>query len=189
MRVFFSTMLFCWLWLGLAGCQHTNQLALYQLDQAELNQQLNAKLSQLSQRTRLAGLPVAVQVTQLQTDIGPGGQQVLQLKVQTEAQVRLALIDVPAQLQFVLAAQPYFDQQRQGVYLRQFQLLDAQVAAAGWQGKLKPLSVELAALLQQSLANLPVYQLDPTKLSHQALLNMPLQLQIKPGSLVLSPAY
>jgi hypothetical protein len=189
MRFFTTPILLCWLWLGLAGCQHTNQLALYQLDQAELNQQLNTKLSRLSQHTRLAGLPVAVQVTQLQTEIGPAGQEVLKLRVQTEAQVKLALIDVPAQLQFVLVAQPYFDQQRQGVYLRQFQLLDAQVAAAGWQGKLKPLSAELAALLQQSLANLPVYQLDPTKLSHQALLNIPLQLKIKPGSLVLSPAY
>ncbi len=189
MRFFTTPILLCWLWLGLAGCQHTNQLALYQLDQAELNQQLNSKLSRLSQRTRLAGLPVAVQVTQLQAEIGPAGQDMVKLSVQTEAQVRLALIDVPAQLQLVLMAQPYFDQQRQGLYLRHFQLLDAGVAAAGWQGKLKPLSAELAALLQQSLANMPLYQLDPAKLSHQALLNMPLQLKIKPGSLVLSPAY
>jgi hypothetical protein len=175
--------------LGVAGCQQTNQLALYQLGQAELNQQLHAQAMRLNQRTKLAGLPVALQVTKLDAEIGPQGRSLIQLNVQATAEVRLALIDIPTQFQLRLAAEPYFDQQRQGVYLRQFELLDAKVAAGRWQGQLKPLSAELAAFLQQRLATVPVYQLDPNKLSHQALLNIPLQLKIKPGQLVLSPAY
>jgi len=39
------------------------------------------------------------------------------------------------------------------------------------------------------LAEQPVYRLEPQKLSHRALLNMPLALKIMPGKLVLSPAF
>lgn len=175
--------------LGVTGCQQTNQLALYQLGQVELNQQLMTQAQRLTQRTKLAGLPAVLNVSQLDAEIGPQGRSLIQLNVQASAEVKLALIEIPAQFQLQIAAEPYFDQQRQGVYLRQFELLDAKVTAGRWQGQLKPLSAELAAWLQQSLATVPVYQLDPNKLSHKALLNIPLQLKIKPGQLVLSPAY
>lgn len=175
--------------LGIAGCQQTNHLALYQLGQAELNQQLMTQAQRLTQRTQLAGLPVELNISQLDAEIGPQERSEIWLNVHATVQIRLALIEVPAQFQLRLAAEPYFDQQRQGVYIRQFSLLDAKVAAGRWQGQLKPLSAELAALLQQSLATIPVYPLDPNKLSHKALLNIPLQLKIQPGQLVLSPAY
>ncbi len=96
MRVFFLTMLLGWLFLGLTGRQHTKSTRADQLDQAELNQQLMSRASQLSQRTRLAGLPVAGG-----SDTTPDGHWAWwsassATQVQTEAQVRLALIDVPA---------------------------------------------------------------------------------------------
>lgn len=88
-----------------------------------------------------------------------------------------------------LSAEPYFDQQRQAVYLRGFQLRHSEMEAGGLQGKLRPMSAEVAKLFQQQLARMPLYKLDPNKLSHRMLLNMPLQLQLTQGQISLSPAY
>lgn len=179
----------CCVVLMLASCSQTNQLALYRLSEAELNQQLAQQLQQLAQKATVAGLPVKLQVKQLDVQIAPQGKPDVQLTLDTGALVQLALVQLPVQLKLSLSAEPYFDQQRQAVYLRRFQLLDSEMAAGGMQGKLKPLSAELARLLQQQLAQMPVYRLDPNKLSHRMLLNMPLQLQLTPGQISLSPAY
>jgi hypothetical protein len=173
----------------LSACQHSNQLTLYSLSEAELNQQLQRTLSKLTQDVRVAGIPLQFQVNRLQAVIAPDGQPLLQLSLQTDAQAQLAMLKMPMQLALTLSAEPYFDQQRQAVYLRQFRVIQSELAAGRWQGKLKPLNRELELLLQRLLAEQPVYRLDPQKLSHRALLNMPLALKVVPGKLVLSPAF
>jgi len=173
----------------LSACQHSNQLALYNLSEVELNQQLQRTLSKLTQDVRLAGIPLQFQVNSLQAVIAPDGQPLLQLSLQTAAQAQLAMLKMPMQLALTLSAEPYFDQQRQAVYLRQFRVIQSELVAGRWHGKLKPLNRELELLLQRLLAEQPVYRLDPQKLSHRALLNMPLALKIMPGELVLSPAF
>lgn len=171
------------------GCSQNNQLAFYRLGEAELNQQLSQQLQQLAQQATVAGLPLKLQVNQLDVQIAPQGKPAVQLTLDTAALVQLALVQLPVQLKLSLSAEPYFDQQRQAVYLRRFQLLNSEMAAGGFAGKLKPLSAEMAKLLQKQLATMPVYQLDPNKLSHRMLLNIPLQLQLSPRQISLSPAY
>ncbi|MCT6700438.1 DUF1439 domain-containing protein [Rheinheimera sp. 4Y26] len=183
---------YCWLFclvLLLTSCSQTNQLALYRLSQAELNQQLSQQLQQLAQKATVAGLPLKLQVKQLDVQIAPQGKPDVQLTLDTAALVQLAVVQLPVQLKLSLSAEPYFDQQRQAVYLRRFQLLNSEMAAGGMQGKLKPLSADVARLLQQQLTQMPLYRLDPNKLSHRMLLNIPLQLQLTPGQISLSPAY
>jgi hypothetical protein len=173
----------------LSACQYSNQLALYSLSQTELNQQLSHSLGLLQQNARLAGIPVQLKVNSLQAQIAQDGQPLIQLQLNTEAQAKMALLQVPLQLSLTLSAEPYFDQQRQAIYLRQFRVIQSELTAGRWQGKLKPLNRELEQLLQQLLAQQPVYRLDPNKLSHRALLNIPLAINLTPGKLVLSPAY
>jgi hypothetical protein len=173
----------------LSACQYSNQLALYSLSQTELNQQLSHSLGMLQQNARLAGIPVQLKVNSLQAQIAQDGQPLIQLQLNTEAQAKMALLQVPLQLALTLSAEPYFDQQRQAIYLRQFRVIQSELTAGRWQGKLKPLNRELEQLLQQLLAQQPVYRLDPNKLSHRALLNIPLAINLTPGKLVLSPAY
>lgn len=173
----------------LSACQYSNQLALYSLSQTELNQQLSHSLGLLQQNARLAGIPVQLKVNSLQAQIAQDGQPLIQLQLNTEAQAKMALLQVPLQLALTLSAEPYFDQQRQAIYLRQFRVIQSELTAGRWQGKLKPLNRELEQLLQQLLAQQPVYRLDPNKLSHRALLNIPLAINLTPGKLVLSPAY
>jgi hypothetical protein len=177
-------------WLGmLSACQHSQQLALYSLTEVELNQQLKQTLMSITKDVRVAGMPLQFQVNHLQAQIAPDGQPLIELQVQTAGQAQLALLNIPMQLALILRAEPYFDQQRQAVYLRQFQLVSSELSAGRWQGKLKPLNRELSQLLQKLLAEQPVYRLDPQKWSHKALLNMPLAIRLSPGKLQLSPAY
>lgn len=178
------------LWLAvLSACQHSNQLALYSLSETELNQQLTRSLTNLVKDVRVAGIPLQLKMNRLQAQIAPDGQPLIELQLQTEGLAQLALLKMPMQLALTLRAEPYFDQQRQAVYLRQFQVVTSEFSAGRWQGKLKPLNREIAQVLQRLLAEQPVYRLDPQKLSHRALLNIPLALKVVPGKLVLSPAY
>lgn len=177
-------------WLGLlSACQHSNQFALYTLTETELNQQLSNTLTRLTQDVRVAGFPLHLKVTSLQAQIAADGQSLIEFQLNTEGQAQLALLNMPMQLALQLRAEPYFDQQRQAIYLRQFQVVSSELVAGRWQGRLKPLNREISQILQRLLAEQPVYRLDPQKLSHRALLNIPLALKVQPGKLVLSPAY
>ena len=175
--------------LVLVGCSSTNQLALLQLTQTDLNQQLNHQLQQRLTPIKLAGIPLQFRAVHVQNQIAPEGRSVIRLDLSADIAAQIAVIQLPLQTAISIEAEPYFDQQRQAVYLRQFKLLDAKVAGAGYSGKLKPLSAELQQWLQNWLTRQPVYQLDPTKLEHQLLLKMPLKIQLKPGQMVLTPAF
>ncbi len=185
MRIF-SLLFSCYL---LASCSQTNQLAFYRLTDAELNQHLSQQIQLLGQKVTVAGIPLKLQVNQLDVQIAPQGRPEVQLELDTGALVQLAVLQLPVQLKLALSAEPYFDQQRQAVYLRGFQLRHSEMEAGGLQGKLRPMSAEVAKLFQQQLARMPLYKLDPNKLSHRMLLNMPLQLQLTQGQISLSPAY
>lgn len=172
--------------LGVSGCQQGPAWSVFSLTQAELNQQL-AQGSQGLQRTaQLAGLPVQLTINTLEATIAPQGKPVVQLRIQSSGQLQLSLLAMPLTLDITLSGTPYFDQQRQGVYLQQFRIEQSQLQAGRWQGKLKPFNRQLEQLLQELIAARPLYQLDPTKFSHQALLSVPLQLQLQPGLLLLS---
>lgn len=173
----------------LAGCSSTNQFALLKLSQNDLNQQLNTQLQQRLSPIKLSGVPLQFRSVQVENQIAPEGRSVIQLDLSAEIAAKVAVIQLPLQAAISIEAEPYFDQQRQGVYLRQFKLLDAKVASAGYSGQLKPLSTELQQWLQSWLTRQPVYQLDPNKLEHQLFLKMPLKIQLKPGQMVLTPAF
>lgn len=177
------------LWLLIAGCSSTNQLALLKLSQDDLNQQLNQELQQRLTPIKLAGIPLQFRSVTVQNQIAPAGRSVIQLQLAADISAQIAVLQLPLQAAISFEAEPYFDQQRQAVYLRQFKLLDAKLAGAGYSGKLKPLSTELEQWLQDWLARQPVYQLDPEKLEHQLLLKMPLRIQLKPGQMLLTPEF
>lgn len=175
--------------LFMFGCSSTNQLALYKLSQSELNQQLNAQLLQRLTPITLAGVPLQFRAITLQSEIAPAGRQVVQLQLATDMMAKVSVLQLPIAAVIAVEAEPYFDQKRQAVYLRQFKLLDANIAAAGYAGKLKPLSAELQLWLQNWLAEQPVYRLNPERVEHQLLLKMPLKIQLQPGQMLLTPAF
>jgi len=175
--------------LVMVGCSSTNQLALLKLSQDDLNQQLNQELQQRLTPIKLVGVPIQFRSVTVQNQIAPAGRSVIQIQLSAALEAHIAVLQLPLQAAISLEAEPYFDQQRQAVYLRQFKLLDAKLAGDGYSGKLKPLSTELEQWLQNWLARQPVYQLDPEKLEHQLLLKMPLRIQLKPGQMLLTPEF
>jgi hypothetical protein len=176
------------LMLMLSACSSTTPLALYSVSQAELNQMAQQQISRLQQQVALKGLPLQFAVRQLDLQIAPAQQPVVLLSLQVQGSVDASLVQLPVGWQLELAAQPYFDRVKQGIYLRQFQLKHSEIHAGQWQGRLKPLTAPLQAELERLLADYPVYQLDKTKWQHRLLLDMPLQLQLLPGEIILTPA-
>lgn len=174
--------------LCLISCSNRNDVALYSLSEQELSQTASREVATLTQRTKLAGLPLHLAVTSLQSRIAPAGRPEVELSLQLDGQLQ-ALVAVPLQWQLTFSAEPYFDQERQAVLIHNLQIRQSQLNAGGWQGRLKPLSAGLAQQLEQLLLSYPLYQLDPNNWQHRLLLNMPLQIQIQPGELVLTPAY
>lgn len=173
--------------LLLSSCASRDQLALYRLTEQELTTAANQHLTRLEQKTKLAGLPVLFRVTQLTTRIAPAGEPKVQLDLQLDGQLQ-ALLAMPFQWQLSLSAQPYFDQNRQALLIRQLKLEHSSISAGQWQTQLKPLAAPLQAHLEKLLLQYPLYQLDANNWQHRLLLNMPLQIRFEPGQLVLSPA-
>lgn len=84
MRIF-SLLFSCYL---LASCSQTNQLAFYRLTDAELNQHLSQQIQLLGQKVTVAGIPLKLQVNQLDVQIAPQGRPEVQLELDTGAERR-----------------------------------------------------------------------------------------------------
>lgn len=183
------------LWYGLilllcfvvSSCSNTPSLALYSVSQAELNQMAQQQIGRLQQQVAIKGLPLQFAVQQLDIQIAPAQQPVLWVSLRIQGKVDATLVQLPVAWQLQLAAQPYFDRAKQGIYLRQFQLKHSEIQAGQWQGRLKPLTAPLQAEVERLLADYPVYRLDKTKWQHRLLLDMPLKLQLVPGEIILTP--
>ncbi|MFC4656578.1 DUF1439 domain-containing protein [Rheinheimera marina] len=173
----------------LAGCSQMNRIDLYSLSQLELQQQLDQQLQAQAQRGRLLGLPLSLTTKELQLQIAPGQQQQVELKLQMAAELDAVLLPLRTDLMLHLAATPYFDDQKNAVYLSNLQILDSSLGSGNQQFKLQPLSEQAKQLLAMALQGQPVYQLDCDSFSQRMLCDVPLTLQLQPGKLLLKPNY
>ena len=170
----------------LAACSTTNAIPIYSLDEVELSALISTQLQQQAQRLTLAGLPATLTSTQVATDITPQGVHV---QLQSQLNIRLGLVELPFGVTLGLMASPVYDDAVHGVRLQNFQLLHADVQAAGYAGRMKPVSKALQQQLAQWLEQQPVFVLDERKATQRVLMTMPLQLRLDNDRLVLSPAY
>lgn len=173
----------------LAACSSSNQLALLRVSQADLDQQLNQKLATGLSAIKLAGIPMQFRQLSVVSEIAPEGRSVVQLALAADLTAQVAVLELPLTLELQVEAEPYFDQSQQAVFLKKFRLLNAKAAGAGYRGQLQPLSRDVEKWLESWLAKQPVYRLDKNKFEHRLLLNMPLQLQLLPGEIKLTPAF
>jgi len=173
----------------LAGCSQMNRIDLYSLSQQELQQQLNQQLQAQAQRGRLLGLPLSLTTKNLQLHIAPDGQQQVELKLEMAAELDAVLLPLRTDLMLHLAARPYFDDQKNAVYLSDLKILDSSLGSGQQQFKLQPLSEQAKQLLAITLQGQPIYQLDCASFSQRMLCDVPLTMQLQPGKLLLKPNY
>lgn len=172
--------------LALMACSATNTVDIYQLAEPELDRLLTSQLQKQSKRLQLAGLPATVAALNVQSQIEQNG---IYVDVDAQLQVGLALLELPVAIQLGLLAEPYYDASVHGVRLRNFRLVRADIQAAGYSGRMKPLSNALQQAIATELERQPVFVLDPTKASQRLLMSMPLQLNLEQDQLVIRPAF
>ncbi len=175
--------------LLLASCTQLNHLDIFSLKQQELQSLLLDQLEQQQGKGKMLGLPLTLTVRQLELQLAPDNKQQIELKLALGAEVDALFKPLNTDLNLQLSALPYFDDEKNAIYLKNLTILDSSVGSGSSQLKLAPLSNEAKAILAQLLNRQPVYQLDCSKVTEKVLCGMPLTLVLQPGELLLKPNY
>lgn len=175
--------------LLLASCSQLNHLDMFSLKQQELQSLLLDQLEQQQGKGKMLGLPLTLTVQKLELLLAPENKQQVEIKLALGAEVDALFKPLHTDLKLHLAALPYFDDERNAIYLKNLTILDSSVGSGSSQLKLAPLSNEAKAILTQVLNRQPVYQLDCSKVTEKVLCGMPLTLLLQPGELLLKPNY
>lgn len=175
--------------LMLASCAQLNQMDIFSLKQQELQSLLLNQLERQQSKGKMLGLPLTVTVNQLELKLAPDNKQQVELKLSIGAEVDALFKPLHTDLSLHLSALPYFDDEKNAIYLKNLTILDSSVGSGSSQLKLAPLSNEVKAILTQVLNRQPMYQLDCNKVTEKVLCGMPLALVLQPGELLLKPNY
>lgn len=175
--------------LLLASCTQLNHLDIFSLQQQELQSLLLERLEQQQGKGKMLGLPLTLTLRQLDLQLVPENKQQVELKLAIGAEVDALFKPLHTDLNLHLSALPYFDDEKNAIYLKNLTILDSSVGSGSSQLKLAPLSNEAKVILAQLLDRQPVYQLDCSKVTEKVLCGMPLTLVLQPGELLLKPNY
>ena len=171
----------------LASCSQLQHMSAYSVSAADLEQLLRQQLPKLTRQANVAGIPLKMQVEQIQVDIGPNNSDVVRLNTTASAALSLFGLSYPASMQLQVQGVPYYDAAQQAIFLRSVKLINSSIEASGYRGNLAPVSNELLQLLNAYLANNPVYKLDTTNPTLKILTAVPLNMSVQDGRISFMP--
>ena len=171
----------------LASCSQLQHMSAYSVSEADLEQLLRQQLPKLTRQANVAGIPLKMQVEQIQVDIGPNNSDVVRLNTTASAALSLFGLSYPASMQLQVQGVPYYDAAQQAIFLRSVKLINSSIEASGYRGNLAPVSNELLQLLNAYLANNPVYKLDTTNPTLKILTAVPLNMSVQDGRISFMP--
>lgn len=171
----------------LASCSQLQHMSAYSVSEADLEQLLRQQLPKLTRQANVAGIPLKMQVEQIQVDIGPNNSDVVRLNTAASAALSLFGLSYPASMQLQVQGVPYYDAAQQAIFLRSVKLINSSIEASGYRGNLAPVSNELLQLLNAYLANNPVYKLDTTNPTLKILTAVPLHMSVQDGRISFMP--
>ena len=175
-----------WLTL-LVSCSQLQQMSAYNVSEADLEQLLRGQVSKLTQQATVAGIPLKMQVDNMQVEIGPDNSDRVRLNTSASAALSLFGLSYPANLQLQVEGVPYYDGTEKAVYLRSVKLLDSNIEASGYRGNLAPVSNELFKQVNSFLATNPVYRLDTENPTVKLLTAVPLNMAVQNGRISFTP--
>ena len=173
--------------LLMTACSQLQQMSAYHVSDADLEQLLRQQIPKLTRQANVAGIPLKMQVEQMQVDIGPNNSDVVRLNTTASAALSLFGLSYPASMQLQVEGVPYYDAAQQAIFLRSVKLINSSIEASGYRGNLAPVSNELLQLLNGYLANNPVYKLDTTNPTIKLLTAVPLNMAVQQGRISFMP--
>lgn len=127
-------------------------------------------------------------VSNIGVEIGPDQRNVIKLDIAAEALVNALVMEYPIGMQLAVEGSPRFDSKEDAIYLEQVNLIDASIDTGGYKVGVNALNQETMAIINQFLKANPVYKLDTSNAKMALLSNIPLDLRITQGRLLLSPS-
>ena len=173
--------------LVLVACSQLNQVAVYSVSEAQLEQVLRQQIPQLTRQANVAGIPLKMAVERMAVQIGPDNSDVVRIDTAANASLNLFGLTYPASLQLQVEGVPYYDAEQKAVFVRSVKLLNSTVDAAGYRGNLTPVSNELLQLVNQMLATQPVYRLDTADPAIRMLTALPFDMAVQQGKIAFIP--
>lgn len=174
--------------LFLSACTSTQGLSVYSFTNSEVASVLNQQLPKLSKKIRLIGLPVQFNVNDLSVNIGPDNRDVVALGVDAGAEIKALAFKYPVRLKLQIEGTPFYDSEKKAVFLRNVQLLDSSIDAAGFRGNLGLLNRQAMDVINAFLAVNPVYELNMKDPKMALLSKLPLDIKVVAGAIQLVPS-
>nr|WP_024593063.1 DUF1439 domain-containing protein [Pseudoalteromonas sp. TB13] len=174
--------------LFLTACNTTQGISVYSFTNSEVESVLGKQLPKLSEKVSLMGLPVQFDVNDLSVNIGPENRDVILLGADTSAEINAFALKYPVRLQLQIEGSPFYDSEKNAVFLRNIKLLDSSVDAGGFSGNLGALDSQAMEVINAFLAVNPVYTLNMDDPKMVLLSKLPLDIQIVEGAIKLVPS-
>ncbi|MEO2281866.1 DUF1439 domain-containing protein [Pseudoalteromonas pernae] len=170
-----------------SGCASTAPLSIFSLSSGELEQNLLKQSDKYHASGSVLGVPMDLQVNDIGVVIG--GEQSpkgIELALDNTVMMQALAIKVPVRVRLNIAAIPVFNANDDSIYLQDFKVLNADIDAMGYRGKLAPLSQEVQQLLTQTLSQYPIYTLNQQDPRQALLSRFKLALDVRPGVITLT---
>lgn len=169
--------------LLLSGC---NQLTQYTISEQEVNQAL-AKHNNYEKDIGVAGLVNAhILLTDLSSQIGREEPDKVTLSGSAKINVSSLFGPQQADMQLKMKAQPVFDAQQGAIFLRDLEIVDAQVQPEKMAAIMKSLTPYLNQSLKSYFNQKPAYVLSSDRSKGEALAKRFAKgLEVKPGQLII----
>lgn len=169
------------------GCSQMTQLASYRVNEADLEQLLLHQSENLTDRVTIMGMRVPLKVEQLQAKIGPDGSDLVELTTALKLELSLLGFEYPIAMQMTVSGAPIYDGTEKAIFVRRLEIKDSSIDAGGYRGSLNALDQQVLDLLDDFLAEQPVYRLNPDEPIQRALMQIPVNMTVQEGFIRLSP--
>ena len=171
----------------IAGCSTLASLASYSVTSADLQRELDKQVTSLQEQASIVGIPILLEVNDMQVNVGPDNRQTIQLIADATATLSVLGLTYPAKVKLDVEGMPYYDSTKKAVFIRSLVLNDTTVDAMGYRGNLAPVSSKVMGLLNQFLMDQPVYEVKNVPSGYAWLADMPLSMTVESGKIVFRP--
>lgn len=171
----------------IAGCSTLASLTSYSVTSADLQRELDKQVTSLQEQASVVGIPILLEVNDMQVNVGPDNRQTIQLIADATATLSVLGLTYPAKVKLDVEGMPYYDSTKKAVFIRSLVLNDTTVDAMGYRGNLAPVSSKVMGMLNQFLMDQPVYEVKNVPSGYAWLTNMPLSMTVESGKIVFRP--
>lgn len=162
-------------------------LTSYSITESDLKGYLLTALADFDRQQLEAGSPLGLRVRDASVDLGPGGRDVIRIKLDGTASVNALLAKIPADFMLDIEGTPVFDNEEKAIYVRRFNLNDANIEVPFFKQNLKPVTKQILAVVTQYLETVPVYRLEQDSMFSSLTSLQPMQIKVTKGRINLVP--